>query len=457
MRFHTQTAGVSLTAQQPLNNIVRTAIEALAGVLGGTQSLHTNSYDEALALPTEEAVTIALRTQQIIAHETGVTNTVDPLGGSYFVEALTDEIEAQAYEYFAKIDELGGMVEAVKRNYPQREIADAAFALQQEIDAGERIVVGVNSYTAADEEPIPTLRDRPGARAQADRPPAGAPARARDGAAVERALARAARGRRARGAQPDGAAARLRPRARHRGRDRRVAAAGVRRLHRDARLLSGDAGRVARGAGRRRRLTPRRPRSSTRRVEDSYRTRAPPAARRRSLGGGALVALSSATTLALASKRIVAEQAAFRAPAAARCVPTTLNRSAVLPGTSLAVSPLPGSYDASARTQISLLGAPPGALSDVRVEGSRSGSHAGRLRALLPGRRRELRAVRARSSPGETVTRARRGCERGLARAARSPSSFVVATHDALPLHAADASRRARTPTRSSTSTRART
>ena len=127
MRFHTQTAGVSLTAQQPLNNIVRTAIEALAGVLGGTQSLHTNSYDEALALPTEDAVRIALRTQQIIAHETGVTNTIDPLGGSYFVEALTDELERQAYDYFAKIDELGGMVAAVKQNYPQREIADAAY------------------------------------------------------------------------------------------------------------------------------------------------------------------------------------------------------------------------------------------------------------------------------------------------------------------------------------------
>ena len=129
MRFHTQTAGVSLTAQQPLNNIVRTAIEALAGVLGGTQSLHTNSFDEALALPTEEAVRVALRTQQIIAHETGVTNTIDPLGGSYFVETLTDEIEEAAYAYFARIDELGGMVEAVKAGFPQREIADAAFKL----------------------------------------------------------------------------------------------------------------------------------------------------------------------------------------------------------------------------------------------------------------------------------------------------------------------------------------
>ncbi len=161
MRFHAQTAGVSLTAQQPLNNIVRTAVEALAAVLGGTQSLHTNSYDEALALPTEEAVTIALRTQQMLAHETGVTNTVDPLGGSYFVEALTDQMERRAYEYFAKIDELGGMVDAVKLNYPQREIADAAFALQQEIDARERIVVGVNSFVATDEQPIPTLRVDP--------------------------------------------------------------------------------------------------------------------------------------------------------------------------------------------------------------------------------------------------------------------------------------------------------
>ena len=136
MRTHVQTAGVSLTAQQPLNNIARTAIEALAGVLGGTQSLHTNSHDEALALPTEDAVRVALRTQQVIAHETGVTNTIDPLGGAYFVEALTDELEAQAYAYFAKIDELGGMVEAVKQNFCQREIADASFELQTEIDAG---------------------------------------------------------------------------------------------------------------------------------------------------------------------------------------------------------------------------------------------------------------------------------------------------------------------------------
>jgi methylmalonyl-CoA mutase, N-terminal domain len=187
MRFHTQTAGVSLTAQQPLNNITRTAIEALAGVLGGTQSLHTNSYDEALALPTEDAVRIALRTQQIIAHETGVANTIDPLGGSYFVEALTDEIEAKAYDYFAKIDELGGMVQAVKQSYPQREIADASFQLQCEIDAGRRIVVGVNSFTEGGDEETPLLRIDPALeRRQIDRL-SGVRAR-RDGAAVEATL-----------------------------------------------------------------------------------------------------------------------------------------------------------------------------------------------------------------------------------------------------------------------------
>jgi methylmalonyl-CoA mutase N-terminal domain/subunit len=188
MRFHTQTAGVSLTAQQPLNNIVRTAIEAMAGVLGGTQSLHTNSYDEALALPTEEAVRIALRTQQIIAHETGVTNTIDPLGGAYFVEALTDELEDQAYDYFRRIDELGGMVAAVKQNFPQREIADASFELQTEIDRGRRIVVGVNEYRQHDEEPLEILRIDPALeRKQVGRVQA---VRARrDARAVEEALA----------------------------------------------------------------------------------------------------------------------------------------------------------------------------------------------------------------------------------------------------------------------------
>ena len=188
MRFHTQTAGVSLTAQQPLNNIVRTAIEALAGVLGGTQSLHTNSYDEALALPTEEAVRIALRTQQIIAHETGVTNTIDPLGGAYFVEALTDRMEELAYEYFRKIDELGGMVQAVKDGFPQREIADASFDLQREIDSGRRIVVGVNAHTDGDEGQTSLLRIDPALeRKQIDS--VRAVKAARDGAAVEAALA----------------------------------------------------------------------------------------------------------------------------------------------------------------------------------------------------------------------------------------------------------------------------
>jgi methylmalonyl-CoA mutase N-terminal domain/subunit len=158
MRFHSQTAGVSLTAQQPLNNIVRTATEAMSAVLGGTQSLHTNSYDEALALPTEEAVRVALRTQQIIAHETGVTNTIDPLGGSYFVEALTDRMEEAAYAEFSKIDELGGMVEAIKQSYPQREIADASFRLQEEIERGERVIVGVNRYEQEDDRDLAILR-----------------------------------------------------------------------------------------------------------------------------------------------------------------------------------------------------------------------------------------------------------------------------------------------------------
>jgi len=187
MRTHVQTAGVSLTAQQPLNNVARTAIEALAGVLGGTQSLHTNSHDEALALPTEDAVRVALRTQQIIAHETGVTNTIDPLGGSYFVEALTDQLEAQAYAYFAKIDELGGMVEAVKRGFPQREIADAAYTLQQEYDARDRILVGVNDFTEGGDGVLEILHIDAGIeRKQIDRVQ-GVRAR-RDGAAVEQAL-----------------------------------------------------------------------------------------------------------------------------------------------------------------------------------------------------------------------------------------------------------------------------
>ncbi len=161
MRFHTQTAGVSLTAQQPEVNIVRTAIEALAAVLGGTQSLHTNSFDEALALPTEDAVRIALRTQQVIAHETGVVNTTDPLGGSYYVEHLTSELERQAYDYFDRIENLGGVVQAIKENFFQREIAEASFRYQSEVEAQQRVVVGVNRYELSDEEPIPLHRVDP--------------------------------------------------------------------------------------------------------------------------------------------------------------------------------------------------------------------------------------------------------------------------------------------------------
>ncbi len=174
MRFHTQTAGCSLTAQQPENNIVRTAIQALAAVLGGTQSLHTNSMDEALALPSESAVRIALRTQQIIAHESGVVNTVDPLAGSYFVEALTNRMEEEAYEYFRKIDALGGMLGAIERGFPQREIAESAYRYQREIDAasltGQRILVGVNDYLTAQHIAIPLLEmDREGERRQRER------------------------------------------------------------------------------------------------------------------------------------------------------------------------------------------------------------------------------------------------------------------------------------------------
>jgi methylmalonyl-CoA mutase, N-terminal domain len=188
MRFHTQTAGVSLTAQQPLNNIIRTTTEALAAVLGGTQSLHTNSFDEALALPTEDAVKVALRTQQIIAEETGVTNTIDPLGGSYFVEAFTDRMEQLAYDYFAQIDELGGMVEAVKQGFPQREIAEASYQLQQEIDRGERTVVGVNAYADEEEKPVDILHVDPELeRKQVDRV-RGVRA-ARDAGTVERVMA----------------------------------------------------------------------------------------------------------------------------------------------------------------------------------------------------------------------------------------------------------------------------
>jgi len=156
LRFHTQTSGVSLVAQQPYNNVVRVAIQALAAVLGGTQSLHTNSLDETFALPSEGAVTIALRTQQVIAHESGVANTIDPLGGSYFIEALTREMENEAKSYIKKIDDMGGMVKAVELGFPQREIADSAYWYQKAVDAGEKIIVGVNAF-AMEHEPIPLL------------------------------------------------------------------------------------------------------------------------------------------------------------------------------------------------------------------------------------------------------------------------------------------------------------
>ncbi len=161
LRTHAQTAGVALTAQQPQNNIVRVALQALAGVLGGTQSLHTNALDEALALPTEDAARIALRTQQIIASETGVTDTVDPLGGSYYLEKLTDEMEQQAYAYFERLDELGGMVRAIELGYPQREIGEAAYRYQRRLESGEEIVVSVNRHTNEDETPIDILTIEP--------------------------------------------------------------------------------------------------------------------------------------------------------------------------------------------------------------------------------------------------------------------------------------------------------
>ncbi|MEP6921518.1 MAG: methylmalonyl-CoA mutase family protein [bacterium] len=157
LRFHTQTAGVSLTVQQPLNNIVRVAIQALAGVMGGTQSLHTDAYDEALALPTDRAALIALRTQQIIAEETGVANTVDPLGGSYFVESLTEKMEQGARDYFRKIDSMGGMVEAIEQGFPQREIQDSAYQYQKAVERGEQVIVGVNKYEMQEQSQIPTL------------------------------------------------------------------------------------------------------------------------------------------------------------------------------------------------------------------------------------------------------------------------------------------------------------
>jgi methylmalonyl-CoA mutase, N-terminal domain len=188
MRFHTQTAGVSLTAQQPEVNIVRTALEALAAVLGGTQSLHTNSFDEALALPTEDAVRLALRTQQVIAHETGVVNTIDPLGGSYYVEDLTNRLEAEAYDYFERIRKLGGVVAAIKENFFQREIAEASFRYQSEVERKQRIVVGVNRYELEDERQVAILKIDPALERRQIEGVQALRAR-RDSAAVESALA----------------------------------------------------------------------------------------------------------------------------------------------------------------------------------------------------------------------------------------------------------------------------
>jgi len=188
MRFHTQTAGVSLTAQQPEVNLIRTAIEALAAVLGGTQSLHTNSFDEALALPTEHAVRLALRTQQVIAHETGVVNTADPLGGSYYLEHLTNELERQAIEYFDRIEQLGGVIPAIEENFFQREIAEASFRYQSEVEAAQRVIVGVNRYQQEDERPLELLRIDP-ALEQKQIERVRAVRAGRDSAAVEAVLA----------------------------------------------------------------------------------------------------------------------------------------------------------------------------------------------------------------------------------------------------------------------------
>ena len=188
MRFHTQTAGVSLTAQQPEVNIVRTALEALAAVLGGTQSQHTNSFDEALALPTENAVRLALRTQQVIAHETGVVNTIDPLGGSYYLEDLTNRLEREAYDYFGRIEKLGGVVAAIKENFFQREIAEASFRYQAEVEAKQRVIVGVNRYELEDEPELEILRIDPALeQKQIDR--VQSTRARRDPAPVEQALA----------------------------------------------------------------------------------------------------------------------------------------------------------------------------------------------------------------------------------------------------------------------------
>ena len=222
-RFHTQTAGVSLQAQQPINNVVRTAIQALAAVLGGTQSLHTNALDETYALPTEESARIALRTQQIIAHESGVINTIDPLGGSYFIEEMTQRMVDGAFEYFRRIDELGGMVEAIEVGFPQREIVEAAYAAQRAIDSRQKLVVGVNAFQeGGDDRRIDLLYVSDDTAADADRAAecgAREPGRRRRDARARRAQA-GRRGHRQHHAAPD----RLREGLLHRRRDQRRAA-----------------------------------------------------------------------------------------------------------------------------------------------------------------------------------------------------------------------------------------
>ena len=229
LRTHAQTAGVSLTAQQPVNNVVRVAIQALAGVMGGVQSLHTNSMDETLALPTENAVMVALRTQQLIAEETGVTNTIDPFGGSYAVEALTDRMERDAMDYIRRIDEMGGMVQAIETGYPQREIAEAAFTYQRQLEQGIKTVVGVNKYTIPEEIKIETLKIDPGDGGDADS------ARAQDEARTQfGGRARSARPRRRGlplGREPDGADLRSGAARRHGRRDLRRVPRRVRHLH----------------------------------------------------------------------------------------------------------------------------------------------------------------------------------------------------------------------------------
>ena len=237
LRFHTQTAGCSLTAQQIENNVARTAFEALAAVLGGTNSLHTNSMDEVLALPTEKAAQIALRTQQILAYETGVPSVVDPLAGSWFIEDLTNRMEQAAEDYFAAIAERGGMLDAVAEGFPQREIADAAFRYQSQLETGERVIVGVNVFEhSVDMVQPPTLVIDP--NVEVEQAARLRQLRETPRQHQRRHPARCAAGGRARHRQHDAGDHRLRPRSCHRGRDRRGAADGFRHVPGDARFLT---------------------------------------------------------------------------------------------------------------------------------------------------------------------------------------------------------------------------